>query len=90
MLLGFISLLLTVAQTPISSFCIPKSIASSMRPCSAAERAKKELDKKEADKQKSTGKLLLELAESYIPRRNLATKGYNECPKVTYSLTYVY
>ncbi|CAN7035778.1 hypothetical protein IGI04_032519 [Brassica rapa subsp. trilocularis] len=81
MLLGFISLLLTVAQTPISSFCIPKSIASSMRPCSAAEIAKKELDKKEADKQKSTGKLLLELAESYIPRRSLATKGYNECPE---------
>ncbi|XP_033133752.1 MLO-like protein 2 isoform X3 [Brassica rapa] len=81
MLLGFISLLLTVAQTPISSLCIPKSIASSMRPCSAAEIAKKELDKKEADKQKSTGKLLLELAESYIPRRSLATKGYNECPK---------
>ncbi|KAL0651220.1 hypothetical protein Bca4012_093911 [Brassica carinata] len=81
MLLGFISLLLTVAQTPISSFCIPKSVASSMRPCSAAEIAKKELDKKEADKQKSTGKLLLELAESYIPRRSLATKGYNECPK---------
>ena len=71
MLLGFISLLLTVAQTSISSFCIPKSVASSMRPCSAAEIAKKELDKK-------------------IPRRSLATKGYNECPKVTYSLTYVY
>ncbi|KAF3497784.1 hypothetical protein DY000_02054713 [Brassica cretica] len=51
-----------VAQTPISSFCIPKSVASSMRPCSAAEIAKKELDKK-------------------IPRRSLATKGYNECPK---------
>ncbi|XP_018450775.1 MLO-like protein 2 [Raphanus sativus] len=83
MLLGFISLLLTVAQTPISSFCIPKSVASSMRPCSAAEIAKKEAEmaKKEADKQKSTGKLLLELAESYIPRRSLATKGYNECPK---------
>ncbi|KAL0797661.1 hypothetical protein Bca101_052835 [Brassica carinata] len=83
MLLGFISLLLTVAQTPISSFCIPKSIASSMRPCSAAEIAKKEAEiaKKEANKQKSTGKLLLELAESYIPRRSLATKGYNKCPK---------
>ncbi|KAL0697605.1 hypothetical protein Bca4012_053727 [Brassica carinata] len=72
-----------VAQTPISSFCIPKSIASSMRPCSAAEIAKKEAEiaKKEANKQKSTGKLLLELAESYIPRRSLATKGYNKCPK---------
>ncbi|CAH8388928.1 unnamed protein product [Eruca vesicaria subsp. sativa] len=81
MLLGFISLLLTVAQTPISSFCIPKSVASSMRPCSAQEIAKKEADKKAADKQKATGKLLLELAESYIPRRSLATKGFNDCPK---------
>ncbi|KAH0863788.1 hypothetical protein HID58_080999 [Brassica napus] len=34
MLLGFISLLLTVAQTPISNICIPKYVASSMRPCS--------------------------------------------------------
>ncbi|KAF3493947.1 hypothetical protein DY000_02054712 [Brassica cretica] len=46
-----------VAQTPISKICIPKSAASSMRPCSPT------------------------LAESYIPRRSLATKGYNECPK---------
>ena len=37
-----------------------------------------------------SGRLLSELAESYIPRRSLATKGYNECPKVTNSLTYVY
>ncbi|CAN6901770.1 unnamed protein product [Brassica oleracea] len=38
LLLGFISLLLTVAQTPISKICIPKSAASSMRPCSPTKK----------------------------------------------------
>ncbi|OVA10168.1 Mlo-related protein [Macleaya cordata] len=33
MLLGFISLLLTVGQGPISEFCIPKSVADTWHPC---------------------------------------------------------
>ncbi|KAL5210981.1 hypothetical protein ABZP36_006604 [Zizania latifolia] len=37
MLLGFISLLLTVAQTPISKICIPKSAANIMLPCKVGE-----------------------------------------------------
>ncbi|KAL0697604.1 hypothetical protein Bca4012_053726 [Brassica carinata] len=73
MLLGFISLLLTVAQTPISKICISKSVGSSMRPCSAKDIAKKEYKKKAGEK------FLLELAESYIPRRSLATKGVDKC-----------
>ncbi|KAG8073297.1 hypothetical protein GUJ93_ZPchr0006g41595 [Zizania palustris] len=39
MLLGFISLLLTVAQTPISKICIPKSAANIMLPCKSSEKA---------------------------------------------------
>ncbi|KAJ0248139.1 hypothetical protein HA466_0164940 [Hirschfeldia incana] len=72
MLLGFISLLLTVAQTPISNICVSKSVGSSMRPCSAKNIAKKEY-------KKNGEKFLLELAESYIPRRSLATKGVDKC-----------
>ncbi|KAF0931621.1 hypothetical protein E2562_005585 [Oryza meyeriana var. granulata] len=39
MLLGFISLLLTVAQTPISKICIPKSAANILLPCKAGHDA---------------------------------------------------
>jgi len=41
MLLGFISLLLTVGQKPISIICIPKRIAHIMLPC------KKEIDSRD-------------------------------------------
>lgn len=94
MLLGFISLLLTIGQTPISNICISKNVASTMHPCSAAEEAKKygkkDTGKKEdGDGEKSGRRLLLELAESYIPRRSLATKGYDKCAdKVTNTLPY--
>ena len=89
MLLGFISLLLTIGQTPISNICISQSVASSMHPCSAAQEAekygKKDSGKKGGDDdEKPSHRLLLELAESFIPRRSLATKGYDKCAeKVT-------
>ncbi|KAG2259962.1 hypothetical protein Bca52824_079256, partial [Brassica carinata] len=83
MLLGFISLLLTIGQTPISNICVSKSVASSMHPCSAAQEAekygKKDSGKKGDDDEKPSHRLLLELAESFIPRRSLATKGYDKC-----------
>ncbi|CAH2038275.1 unnamed protein product [Thlaspi arvense] len=83
MLLGFISLLLTIGQTPISNICISEKVASTMHPCSRAEEdrkyGKKDTGKKEDDEEKSGRRLLLELAESYIPRRSLATKGYDKC-----------
>lgn len=34
MLLGFISLLLTIGQGPISSICVPAKVATIMLPCS--------------------------------------------------------
>ncbi|XP_059660598.1 MLO-like protein 6 [Cornus florida] len=39
MLLGFISLLLTVGQTTISNFCIPKSVGDTWHPCSKSEES---------------------------------------------------
>lgn len=38
MLLGFMSLLLTVLQTPISKICISKSVGSTWYPCDVAEK----------------------------------------------------
>ncbi|XP_057781779.1 MLO-like protein 6 [Salvia miltiorrhiza] len=42
MLLGFISLLLTVGQSPISNICISKSAGATWHPCSKSEEAKKD------------------------------------------------
>ncbi|WOL07383.1 MLO-like protein 6 isoform X1 [Canna indica] len=39
MLLGFISLLLTVAQNTISKICVPVSVGNSWHPCSPSEEA---------------------------------------------------
>lgn len=42
MLLGFISLLLTVGQEPISDICISKSVADTWHPCSKKQEYKKD------------------------------------------------
>ncbi|XP_010558749.1 PREDICTED: MLO-like protein 6 [Tarenaya hassleriana] len=81
MLMGFISLLLTIGQGPISGICISESVASTWHPCSRAEAEKKygKKDKGKDNEEETTSRRLLELAESYIPRRSLATKGYDKC-----------
>ncbi|VVA93860.1 unnamed protein product [Arabis nemorensis] len=85
MLMGFLSLLLTIGQDYISQICISKSIAASMHPCSASELAritKKKPTKdavNEGEEEENSGRKLLELVESFIPRRSLATKGYDKC-----------
>ncbi|KAJ0257989.1 MLO-like protein 6 [Hirschfeldia incana] len=84
MLMGFISLLLTIGQNYISQICISESIAASMRPCSKSEELEEyppktnDTGKDEGDEENS-GRKLLELVESFIPRRSLATKGYDKC-----------
>ncbi|CAA7029738.1 unnamed protein product [Microthlaspi erraticum] len=84
MLMGFLSLLLTIGQKYIAQICIPKSIAESMRPCSAAELAKfyppkgKSKEGGGEEEEENTTRKLLELAETFIPRRSLA-KGYDKC-----------
>lgn len=85
MLMGFLSLLLTIGQVYISQICISKNIAASMHPCSASELAKvtKTKPKKDAvnerKEEENSGRKLLELVEAFIPRRSLATKGYDKC-----------
>ncbi|XP_010534417.1 PREDICTED: MLO-like protein 12 [Tarenaya hassleriana] len=76
MLMGFISLLLTVLQSPISNICIPGDVAATWHPCNS----KLELSKYGKD-YIDDGRKLLEDSDFdlYNPRRSLATKGYDKC-----------
>ncbi|XP_057445787.1 MLO-like protein 6 [Lotus japonicus] len=76
MLMGFISLLLTVLQDPISKICISKSVASTWHPC-ANPKTKTKHDA-DSDSDDSNHRKLLEYFD-LIPRRVLATKGYDKC-----------
>ncbi|XVF23656.1 hypothetical protein REPUB_Repub13aG0058200 [Reevesia pubescens] len=73
MLMGFISLLLTVLQGPISSFCISESIANTWHPC----------NKKSDQAKDSSGRKLLDFSDdddiTYIPRRILKTSKEDKC-----------
>lgn len=50
MLLGFLSLLLTVLQEPVSNLCVPKSIGYSWHPCKPKEDAQSEYEVTSCDK----------------------------------------
>ncbi|XP_051113602.1 MLO-like protein 6 [Andrographis paniculata] len=71
MLLGFISLLLTVGQDPISNICISKEIGATWHPCTK----KQETLKYPADK---TRRKLLAADDDVSTRRILAA-GYDKC-----------
>ncbi|XP_017648151.1 MLO-like protein 12 isoform X1 [Gossypium arboreum] len=71
MLMGFISLLLTVFQGPISEICIPAHVANTWHPCNKKTEAEKYSEK-------SSGRKLVEFSDDdsfYIPRRSLASKS---------------
>ncbi|KAJ8747285.1 hypothetical protein K2173_014522 [Erythroxylum novogranatense] len=72
MLMGFISLLLTVSQGFISDICIPKSVASTWHPCSKNRRVKNDSDN-------NRRRLLQFIDMDPIPRRSLATSKYDKC-----------
>jgi mlo protein len=65
MLLGFISLLITVGQKPISKICIPKGAANIMFPC-------KKVDSQEEDDGGDRRKLLWYAGDDVTWRRDLA------------------
>ncbi|KAG8480494.1 hypothetical protein CXB51_024643 [Gossypium anomalum] len=71
MLMGFISLLLTVFQGPISEICIPAHVANTWHPCNKKTEAEKYSEK-------SSGRKLVEFSDDDsfdIPRRSLASKS---------------
>ncbi|PSR89983.1 MLO-like protein [Actinidia chinensis var. chinensis] len=74
MLLGFISLLLTVGQGPISDICISKSVGATWHPCSKSkENETSSYDEEEEDHRRR----LLAAGGSY--RRVLAAAGTDKC-----------
>ncbi|GLT70110.1 hypothetical protein SLA2020_422080 [Shorea laevis] len=77
MLMGFISLLLTVLQGQISDTCIPASMAATWHPCSKEEEEKTDT----SSDSESSGRKLLEFSDfsSDIFRRSLAAKTEDKC-----------
>ncbi|GMI86229.1 MILDEW RESISTANCE LOCUS O 12 [Hibiscus trionum] len=74
MLMGFISLMLTVLQGPISDICIPESVANTWHPCDKQSEAEKYA--------KIPARNLIEFTDVdsfHIPRRSLATSEYDKC-----------
>ncbi|MCE3216503.1 MLO-like protein 6, partial [Datura stramonium] len=76
MLLGFISLLLTVGQDPISNICVSEKIASTWHPCSKQKEA--EMNKANSDDLEGHRRRLL-TAEDGGVRRVLAAVGTDKC-----------
>ncbi|GLJ39969.1 hypothetical protein SUGI_0817700 [Cryptomeria japonica] len=83
MLLGFISLLLTIGQQPISKICISKKIAYSMLPCDKKKYSESKYEDDSGDENRR--KLLWASMSSNqeVPwRRVLASAGYSDpCTK---------
>ncbi|KAK3150361.1 hypothetical protein QOZ80_3AG0232250 [Eleusine coracana subsp. coracana] len=74
MLMGFISLLLAVSQTPISKICIPKKAGNIMKPCKAKADGNVKGDARR--------RLLWYLGQEAVHRRFLAAAGgEDECTK---------
>ncbi|RXI01301.1 hypothetical protein DVH24_001535 [Malus domestica] len=81
MLLGFLSLLLTVGQGPISNICISKAVGATWHPCSKKHEVKS--DKGEENSSDSDNnahrRLLSALDSNGGGRRVLAAGGYDKC-----------
>jgi mlo protein len=76
MLLGFISLLLTILQNPITGICVTVDLAKTWLPCS--KKFKYYVPDYDDTKSKHDRKLLEHFSSSYNPRRSLA-QGYDTC-----------
>lgn len=84
MLLGFISLLLTVGQGPIAEICVPKAVANSWHPCDKKqETSKHEVEKEVGLVENGSQRRLLDAYSAYggTERRILAGAGYDTCSK---------
>ncbi|KAL6133372.1 hypothetical protein ACLB2K_065609 [Fragaria x ananassa] len=83
MLLGFLSLLLTVGQGPISDICISKSVGATWHPCSKKQDAKEDGESTSSDSDDDSGRRRLLSAvlssSGENARRVLAAAGYDKC-----------
>ncbi|XP_057805467.1 MLO-like protein 6 [Salvia miltiorrhiza] len=84
MLLGFISLLLTVGQGQIAEICVSKAIANSWHPCDKKqETSKYGVEKEVGLEDNGSRRRLLDAYSDYVEtqRRVLAGSGYDKCSK---------
>lgn len=72
--MGFISLLLTALQDPISEICISQSVASTWHPCKSQKESKTETDSTD-----NRRRLLQFLDAGGSTRRYLAGKSEDKC-----------
>ncbi|XP_028077618.1 MLO-like protein 6 isoform X4 [Camellia sinensis] len=79
MLLGFISLLLTVLQGPISDICIPASVGATWHPCSNKQEMAKLNHYVVTNKEQNRRKLLEMTNSEGSFRRVLATATTDKC-----------
>lgn len=77
MLLGFLSLLLTVGQGPISDICISKAVGATWHPCSKKEEIDDDKDKSSSSDGGDRRRLLS--VASGGARRVLAAAGKDKC-----------
>ena len=83
MLLGFISLLLTVGQGPIAQICISEEVAATWHPCSKKQESKYAAGSKYAAQEDYSGRRLLDFQDSdENSRRFLAAAGDDKCGTV--------
>ncbi|KAJ6432833.1 hypothetical protein OIU84_019960 [Salix udensis] len=76
MLMGFISLLLTILQGPISDICIPENIAATWHPCSKNQEKQKVA---EADDSDNSRRRLLQFLDSGESHRRFLASKYDKC-----------
>ena len=81
MLLGFISLLLTVGQGPISNICIPKAVGATFHPCNKKQESKLDKEKENTSDGYGHRRLLTisDLGGGGSTRRVLAAAGDDKC-----------
>ncbi|KAK2977572.1 hypothetical protein RJ640_007208 [Escallonia rubra] len=84
MLLGFISLLLTVGQGPISDICVSKAIGNTWLPCNKKQEASIPKEDEEEDDGNGRRRLLSLLGSNGVGghRRVLAAASYDKCGEV--------
>lgn len=88
MLLGFISLLLTVGQGPISTICISESVGATWHPCGKKQEDKAtKTDAKTEDEEGDGRRKLLSAAVEGSFRRVLAAGSTDKCGKACMTST---
>ncbi|KAG5566766.1 hypothetical protein RHGRI_002340 [Rhododendron griersonianum] len=91
MLLGFISLLLTVGQGPISTICISEKVGSTWHPCGPKQEAKAtKTDTKTEDEEGDGRRKLLSAAVEGSFRRVLAAGSTDKCGKACMTIFKTY